>query len=127
MTLQTQEEKGLALRALEKRKEEAFKIGQIDNESLPVGAPMCYYCKLCGLLVEKLPENHAQPPRKYCSECKEVVDAGWDGKEFIEYVWVICASCGGTGNTSYKDYYTKKPRKCSSCRGEGRKKVRKDR
>lgn len=48
---------------------------QIDNASLYAGSPMYFYCKLCGHLADKLPESYISPPKKYCTDCKQLKDA----------------------------------------------------
>jgi hypothetical protein len=43
---------------------------QVDNSSLPAGAPMYYYCKFCGAHTETLPECHMQAPKVVCDPCE---------------------------------------------------------
>jgi len=50
---------------------------QIDNASLPAGAPMYYYCISCGHLADKKPEVWILPPKRLCDECQELKDLGW--------------------------------------------------
>lgn len=119
MPLQTMKEKNLALQNLEKRRKEASKTKQVDNSSLPAGSAMFYYCRLCNLFIEKLPENHGGSPQRYCNECQELIDAGWNGEKFIEYIFVTCKHCGGTGKSPYIDYYLQRPRTCYDCGGKG--------
>lgn len=59
-----------ALSALNTRREQAKKNGQVNNMRLPAGSSMYYYCKLCGLLAATLPEDHVNAPPKHCTECK---------------------------------------------------------
>jgi hypothetical protein len=76
--LATTEGKEFALKKLTERRTQAKKDGQIDDGKLPAGAPMHYYCKTCGLIAEVLPENWFwSPPKKFCSECQALKDAGW--------------------------------------------------
>jgi hypothetical protein len=43
---------------------------QIDNASLPAGAPMYYYCRSCGHQTAVLPEDwYRTPPPKFCDWC----------------------------------------------------------
>lgn len=65
------------LRALIHRKREATSAGRVENSRLPAGSPMYYYCKLCGLLADRLPESHFDAPRRYCMACQEMIDRGF--------------------------------------------------
>lgn len=47
---------------------------QIDNSSLPAGAPMIYYCRHCGAHTATLSEGHMSRPKTICNPC-EVLDA----------------------------------------------------
>lgn len=50
---------------------------QIDNSSLPVGAPMYYYCWACGILVAEFPEGwYSDSPPQHCESCFELVKCG---------------------------------------------------
>lgn len=128
MALFTEQEKSHAVQALKKRQEENKNKKRIDNSSLYAGSPMYYYCRLCFLHIATLPETHDGPSPKYCDDCQELLDAGWSESEkrFIDYVYETCKSCRGSGKTSYRDYYTKRPRNCSECHGEGKIKKRMD-
>ena len=119
--LKTTEERKLALDLLVERKQKSSTIKKIDNILLKAGSPMYYYCHLCGLLAEKLSEDHQCSPKQYCDECQPLIDAGWsdDQQRFIEYISVTCSTCNGSGKTSWNDFYTKRPRNCTSCHGRG--------
>lgn len=75
MTLATTDGKEAATQALQARRES--KPDQIDNASLPAGAPMYFYCISCGHLADTLPESYISPPRKLCEECRAMKDLGW--------------------------------------------------
>lgn len=60
-----------------RRRKYAIKVGKIDNQSLPVGSSMFFYCRHCDILVESLPEDYLFPPRKICSQCKGLEKEGW--------------------------------------------------
>ena len=49
---------------------------QKNNNLLPAGSPMYFYCKYCGHLSDTLPENYVTPPTKVCKDCREMVKAG---------------------------------------------------
>lgn len=50
---------------------------EIDNSSLPAGAPMYYYCSGCSILTAVLPELWVSGgPPKYCEACKILADNG---------------------------------------------------
>ena len=43
---------------------------QVDNATLPAGAPMYYYCYSCGAQTAVKPEDWVDdPPPRYCNEC----------------------------------------------------------
>lgn len=65
------------LDALQQRKWKAELAGRIDNSRLSAGSCMYYYCKLCGLLADTLPESHFSPPKQHCEACKEMIDRGF--------------------------------------------------
>ena len=70
--------KEYALSALKKRIEENAKKEKIDNSSLYAGSPMYFYCKACGGLADKLPENYLfSTPKKLCDECQALKDCRW--------------------------------------------------
>ena len=70
--------KEYALVALKKRREENAKQEKIDNASLIAGSPLYFYCKACGGLADKLPENYLlSTPKKLCNECQALKDCGW--------------------------------------------------
>ncbi|MFH0819515.1 MAG: hypothetical protein V1892_00620 [bacterium] len=75
--LATQKGKKYALKKLKKRRAQAKKEGQIDDSTLPVGAPMHYYCESCGLIADVLPEAHIGSPKELCDECQALKDLGW--------------------------------------------------
>jgi hypothetical protein len=63
--------------ALAARKEKAKTTERIDDSKLYAGSSMHYYCRLCGLLAATLPEEHSEPPPKFCDECQEMIDHGY--------------------------------------------------
>ena len=115
----TQEQKSLALGALEERKEKARKVKKVNNASLPAGSEMYYYCRICSTLTDVLPEDHVNPPRGYCSDCEKMFEAGFSGRlgKFTEWRTVECANCEGQGN--FGRNYTKKLMICRACYGNG--------
>ncbi|NOZ43560.1 MAG: hypothetical protein GXP45_00005 [bacterium] len=64
-----------ALKELKKRKKSQPK--QIENDRLPAGFPMYFYCKICGHVSDILPENYLSTPKKLCDKCKHIKDMGW--------------------------------------------------
>lgn len=112
---------------LAERKEANSKIPRVHNAELPAGSPMHYYCQLCGVETDVLPEEHPSPPTKFCYPCQKMMDAGWSESEqkFIKYENVVCFGCGGSGLGVY-DYYLKRRRKCYQCNGTRRVKKRMD-
>lgn len=66
----------LAMEQYHKRVEEN-KGQQVDNSSLPAGAPMYYYCGKCRKHVATLPEGwFGSPPPRHCDPCQVLVDHG---------------------------------------------------
>lgn len=59
-----------ALEQFELRKLVAQKTEKIDNEKLPAGSPMYFYCKNCHILTDVLPEDYLFAPHPYCSQCE---------------------------------------------------------
>lgn len=59
------------LTALEERRQ--ANVGkQVENDRLPAGANMYYYCKGCGTHVSTKPEGWWQdPPPSHCATCKD--------------------------------------------------------
>jgi len=98
------------------RKAEAANRPRIDNSSLRAGAPMTYYCRICSLVADVLPEDHNSRPRPHCDECTKLVAQGWSAKEncFLDYAIVDCGECHGRGHHG-RDCYTKRLRTCGSC------------
>jgi len=125
--LDTELEQTEAVEALQERKDANADVERVDNHSLPAGAPMYYYCRLCGKDLGAYPEDHVGPAPRYCSPCETLVEAGWSGSEgiFVQYVEKRCWDCRGDGHYGI-DYYTKLPRTCMTCGGSGKQKVRKE-
>lgn len=48
-----------------------------DSEQLPAGSPIFVYCKHCGILIERLPEDYLFPPFHECSQCLGLKTQGW--------------------------------------------------
>jgi hypothetical protein len=76
-TLATEQGKEFALEALRQRREQSAKEKKIDNASLYAGSQMYFYCKSCGCLADKLPENYICLPKALCDECQALKDLGW--------------------------------------------------
>ena len=66
-----------ALKDLKARKAKNAKIKQIDNSSLPAGAPMYFYCYTCGAQSDCLPEGYISRPSHTCRDCQQLKDMGW--------------------------------------------------
>jgi hypothetical protein len=60
------------------RRTKIAKSAKISNENLPAGSAMFFYCGECGLMVEKLPEDYIFPPHRLCSQCKGLIELGWE-------------------------------------------------
>lgn len=63
-----------------KKRQEANVGKQIDNDSLPAGSPMYFYCTECGALSDKKPENYdpnRSPVKNHCSDCRTLIANGW--------------------------------------------------
>lgn len=73
--LATMNGKEAALEALRERREN--KPEQRDNNTLPAGAPMYFYCISCGHSSDILPENYINLPNKLCIECRALQELGW--------------------------------------------------
>ena len=72
----TEQGKEAALEALAARRE--MQPDQVDNASLPAGAPMYFYCVSCGHQSDVLPENYfLTTPKKLCAECQALKHMGW--------------------------------------------------
>jgi hypothetical protein len=61
-----------ALASLEARKAQAKILGKVSNADLHAGSPMYFYCRVCGLETDVLPENYTEKPRTLCTPCKEL-------------------------------------------------------
>jgi len=59
------------------RVECASRIEHIENQNLPVGSDMHFYCAACGVATEVLPENYLFAPHRLCSQCQGLKDQGW--------------------------------------------------
>jgi hypothetical protein len=70
-----EEEKRAALAALKQRRENP--PARVNNASAYAGAPMYFYCKVCGALSDTLPESYIGRPKELCNECKALKDQGW--------------------------------------------------
>lgn len=64
-----------AIAKLKERRENRPK--QIDNASLPAGAPMYFYCISCGHTSDVLPEGYMSRPSHLCAECRALKELGW--------------------------------------------------
>lgn len=50
---------------------------QVENDRLPAGSSMYYYCATCGAHVATKPEGWWQdPPPKHCATCKDDIQDG---------------------------------------------------
>lgn len=63
----------IALQKLKQRLDNQPK--KIDNGKLHAGAPMYFYCQLCGHECDRLPESYISPPKKHCAPCRELMTA----------------------------------------------------
>ena len=52
-----------------RRRKASFQTGQIDNSALESGSCMFFYCKHCGILIDRLPEDYLFTPSNKCSQC----------------------------------------------------------
>jgi hypothetical protein len=59
----------VALKQFNKRKKANKKKKQVDNASLPAGAPMYFYCRFCGQHTETLPEGYFGKAKTICDPC----------------------------------------------------------
>jgi hypothetical protein len=60
----------VAMEQFQKRKAKNAKKKRIDNSSLPVGAPMYFYCRFCGDQTDCLPEGYTCRPKRICDPCE---------------------------------------------------------
>lgn len=122
MARMTDVEKAKALAELAGRKRTAAQTPKIDNSSLYAGAAMYYYCRICGLLADVLPETHTDRPRAHCDPCQTLVNAGWSEKEqrFTGFRPKKCGPCGGSGIGFFYPYdlTVGRPRTCPHCKGK---------
>lgn len=65
-----------ALRGLATRREKARSSGRIDNSSLRAGAPMFYYCTMCGTNHYTCGESDFSPVPRHCDACAEDLKNG---------------------------------------------------
>ena len=72
--LATEQGKEYALGKLQERRDN--KPDKVQNDRLPAGAPMFYYCVSCGAEMT-LPESHWRSPPRLCSECVALKECGW--------------------------------------------------
>ncbi len=114
----TPEQQCLALGALEERKEKAKKEKKINNESLIAGSAMYYYCQICSILTDVLPETHTDPPKNYCNDCQAMLGAGFseEKQKFVNWKMETCPACNGRGHRG-RNYYTKRLVICRRCHG----------
>jgi hypothetical protein len=75
MSLATEKGKQYALDQLAQRRATNAEKPEIDNSSLPAGAPMYYRCKTCGETIV-VPENWLTKPN-LCRECSALKELGW--------------------------------------------------
>lgn len=66
-----------ALQQLAQRRLYAAEIEKINNADLPVGSPLYFYCRHCGIPTEVLPEDYVFPPLRECSQCQGLKSEGW--------------------------------------------------
>ncbi len=66
----------VAMEQFERRKAENPPSGHVNDNLLPAGSPMHYYCKHCGVQTEVLPESHVRAPVTCCEPCKVLRDHG---------------------------------------------------
>lgn len=77
MAVATLQGKEFALQALAQRQAENRGKERIQNESLPAGSPMTFYCVCCGSVADVLPEHYISIPKRLCNECQALKDCGW--------------------------------------------------
>lgn len=69
--------KSKAVEQFVRRKRYAVRIEKIDNAGLHAGAPMYFYCGVCNIPLEVLPEDYLFPPHNMCSQCSGLKAHGW--------------------------------------------------
>jgi hypothetical protein len=84
MKTDTEYAKEFALTQYVRRVVAARKTEHVKNESLLAGSPMFFYCRHCGILIERLPEDYLFTPYQICSQCKGLEEQGWlhDAKRY---------------------------------------------
>lgn len=65
----------LAMKMYNERKAENMGK-QVNNNNLPAGSPMYYYCRFCGVHTETLPKSHTSRPNTICRPCHVLHDHG---------------------------------------------------
>ena len=69
------------LRMIVARHVKGFSEERVKNNELFAGAPMFFYCALCGANHAILPETYLEQPPKLCRFCIEAEDRGLIGGE----------------------------------------------
>ena len=66
-----------ALVQFHRRRRICAQIEKVDNAELHAGSPFYFYCRYCGVPTEVLPEDYLFAPKRECSQCQGLKDAGW--------------------------------------------------
>lgn len=77
MPLLSNEVKRLAIEHFVRRRKAAAEHGHVNNQDLYAGQPCIFYCKECGIFLEKLPEDYLFQPLQTCSQCLGLREHGW--------------------------------------------------
>ena len=122
-SLGSEEWRSVALKKLAVRAERAKKEKKVNNAYLYAGSPMYYYCRICGVQTDVLPESHVERPKRYCDDCEELRAAGFSvaKNRFVAWKDVKCGACHG--KCEIYIYRRKCWETCEECRGRGSVKV----
>lgn len=66
----------VAMESYRKRVEEHKDDRHINNESMPAGSNIVFYCRKCRVYTETLGEMYTRRPKTVCNPCKILADHG---------------------------------------------------